>query len=99
MAATSVIEDRAPDPAAPAIRILALFFGIGFIVVEILGFLAVTTTHHAALAWNENSRTVLFDHFRVSRTMLVADIVLSRMTLLLIVAGRLGSKAKFSTAP
>src|SRR4051794_15872100 len=89
MAATSVIEDRPPDPAAPAIRVAALLFGIGFIVVGVLGFLAVTTTHHAAFAWNETSRTVLFHHFRVSRTMLVADIVLGAILILAALGARL----------
>ncbi|HEX4493571.1 MAG TPA: DUF4383 domain-containing protein [Acidimicrobiia bacterium] len=82
MAATSVIEDSAPDHMAPAVQALALVFGIGFIVVGILGFLSVTTTHHGALAWNQTSRTVLFDHFRVSRTVLVGNIAFGAIAVL-----------------
>jgi hypothetical protein len=82
MAATSVIEDTAPDRAGSAARAVALVFGIGFIVVAILGFVPATTTHHGALAWNESSRTLLFDHFRVSRAMLVADIAFGAIAVL-----------------
>jgi hypothetical protein len=82
MAATSVIEDTAPDRTGPAVRMLALLFGVGFVVVGVLGFLSVTTTHHDTLAWNQTSHALLFSHFRVSQTMLVADIVFGAIAIL-----------------
>jgi hypothetical protein len=70
----TVIEDSTRDHTGQTARFVAFVIGLGFIAVGILGFIPAVTTHHGALAWDQTSRTVLFDHFRVSSTMLVADI-------------------------
>jgi hypothetical protein len=82
MAASPVLETRSTSRPAEAIRVIALVVGVGFLVVGVLGFIPAATRHHDALAWHQTSRTVLFDHFRVSRTMLVADLAFGAVAVL-----------------